>query len=125
MINTVRVFVNGVLVPAIDPSAPGEGRDITDLVRPDGENKVVVEVSSTPDEAVIRVRDTGKGIKPENLARLGTPFFTTREGGTGLGVVLARAAIRQHGGDLLFESEVGRGTVATVRLPLHEAGAHG
>ncbi len=77
------------------------------------------------------MRDTGKGLRPEDLARLGTPFFTMREGGTGLGVVLARAAIRQHGGELRFESEVGRGTVATVRLPVRlggargEAGAHG
>ncbi len=73
------------------------------------------------------VRDTGRGIKPEDMARLGTPFFTTREDGTGLGVVLARAAIRQHGGELRFDSEVGRGTTATVRLPAHvaEAAAHG
>jgi signal transduction histidine kinase len=78
---------------------------------------VEVSVSGTPEEATLRVRDTGKGLKPEELARLGTPFFTTREGGTGLGVVLARAAIRQHGGDLRFESAVGQGTVATVRLP--------
>ncbi len=89
---------------------------------------VEVAVSGGPGEAVILVRDTGKGIAPEDLARLGTPFFTRREGGTGLGVVLARAAIRQHGGDLGFESEVGRGTVARVRLPGRapsEAAAHG
>ena len=91
---------------------------------------VEVAVSGGGGEAWILVRDTGKGIRPEDLARLGTPFFTTREGGTGLGVVLARAAIRQHGGDLRFESEVGRGTVATVRLlagqlRVEEAAAHG
>jgi signal transduction histidine kinase len=79
---------------------------------------VEVGVSADDSQAVILVRDTGKGMNAEHLARLGTPFFTTRDGGTGLGVVLARAAIRQHGGDLRFESEVGHGTVATVRLPL-------
>ena len=89
------------------------------------QGSVEVGVSGEGGDALILVRDTGKGIAPEDLARLGTPFFTKREGGTGLGVVLARAAIRQHGGDLRFESEVGRGTVATVRLPLHEVGAHG
>lgn len=68
-------------------------------------------------EACIAVRDTGKGMAPEDLARVGTPFFTRREGGTGLGVVLARAALRQHGGDLGFESELGRGTTVTLRLP--------
>jgi signal transduction histidine kinase len=86
---------------------------------------IEVRVFGDGDDAVIAVQDTGAGIAPDVLARLGTPFFTTRQGGTGLGVVLARAAIRQHGGDLRFESEVGRGTVATVRLPLREAGAHG
>jgi signal transduction histidine kinase len=97
------------------------------------QGSVEVAVTGGAGGATVRVRDTGKGIKPEDLARLGTPFFTTREGGTGLGVVLARAVIRQHGGDLGFESEVGRGTVATVRLPTqeafheasHEAAAHG
>jgi signal transduction histidine kinase len=88
---------------------------------------VEVAVSGGDEGAVIVVRDTGRGIKPEDLARVGTPFFTTREGGTGLGVVLARAVIRQHGGELRFDSEVGRGTTATVRLPARaaEAAVHG
>jgi signal transduction histidine kinase len=81
------------------------------------QGSVEVGISDDRGDAVILVRDTGRGIAPEHLARIGTPFFTTREGGTGLGVVLARAAIRQHGGDLSFESELGRGTVAKVRLP--------
>lgn len=103
------------------------------------EGSVEVAVSGAGSAVTLRVRDTGKGIKPEDLAKLGTPFFTTREGGTGLGVVLARAVIRQHGGELGFESQLGRGTVATVRLPVaphpepaslpaqpvHEAAAHG
>jgi two-component system, NtrC family, sensor histidine kinase HydH len=84
---------------------------------------VEVAVSGGEEGAVIVVRDTGRGIKPEDLARVGTPFFTTREGGTGLGVVLARAVIRQHGGELRFDSEVGRGTTATVRLPARAAEA--
>jgi len=63
------------------------------------------------------VRDTGRGMSPETLARVGTPFFTTREQGTGLGVTLARSVAQQHGGSLTFESEPGRGTVATLRLP--------
>jgi signal transduction histidine kinase len=69
-------------------------------------------------EAVhIIVRDTGRGMSPETLARVGTPFFTTREQGTGLGVTLARGVAQQHGGTLTFESEVGQGTVATLLLP--------
>jgi len=78
---------------------------------------VEVALAGSGDEASIVIRDNGKGIAPEDLARVGTPFFTKREGGTGLGVVLARAVLRQHGGDLRFESELGRGTTVTLRLP--------
>jgi len=63
------------------------------------------------------VKDTGRGMSPETLARVGTPFFTTREQGTGLGVTLARSVAQQHGGTLTFESAPGQGTVATLRLP--------
>ena len=51
------------------------------------------------------------------MEKLGTPFFTTRAEGNGLGVVLARTVITQHGGKLEFTSTPGAGTVATVLLP--------
>jgi len=53
----------------------------------------------------------------EQLTRVGTSFFTTRAGGTGLGVVLARNAIVQHGGGLRYASKPGAGTTVTVELP--------
>jgi hypothetical protein len=56
----------------------------------------------------------------EEPARVGTPCYTTRADGTGLGVVLARAAVRQHGGDVRIESAPGAGTAVTIALP-HEA----
>jgi signal transduction histidine kinase len=58
---------------------------------------------------------------PETLRRLGTPFFTTREEGTGLGVALARSAIALHGGTLRYESEPGRGTTVRATLPVGAA----
>jgi signal transduction histidine kinase len=67
--------------------------------------------------ATIEVRDTGRGIAPEDLERLGTSFFTTRPEGTGLGVVLAQGVITQHGGSLVYASAVGQGTTATITLP--------
>jgi len=67
--------------------------------------------------AVITVRDSGRGMPASVLARVGTPFFTTREAGTGLGVVLARTVVRQHGGRLEYESHPGQGTVARIILP--------
>ncbi|HEV7558931.1 MAG TPA: HAMP domain-containing sensor histidine kinase, partial [Kofleriaceae bacterium] len=67
--------------------------------------------------ASIVVRDTGIGMTNEVRERIGTPFFTTRDGGTGLGVVIARTAIAQHRGSLDYASVPGVGTVATIQLP--------
>jgi signal transduction histidine kinase len=85
---------------------------------------VVVEVRPHGEETEIVIRDTGRGMPAETLRRLGTPFFTTRDDGTGLGVVLARTAIAQHGGSLRYESEPGRGTRVTVVLPHQATGGH-
>jgi len=82
-----------------------------------GARRVEVRWGPEGEGLALRVQDDGRGMGPEALSRLGTPFVTTREGGTGLGVVLARAAARQHGGELRYESEAGRGTVATLELP--------
>jgi signal transduction histidine kinase len=70
------------------------------------------------DAVRMAVRDTGAGMTPSVAARVGTPFFTTREGGTGLGVVIARSAIVQHGGTLEFDSHPRSGTSALITLPL-------
>ena len=67
--------------------------------------------------ASIVVRDTGVGMTPELRSRIGTPFFTTRDSGTGLGVVIARTAIAQHRGTLEYKSTPGVGTIATIALP--------
>jgi signal transduction histidine kinase len=64
----------------------------------------------------VRVQDTGGGMNAQTLARVGEPFFTTREQGTGLGVALARQVAAQHGGTLTFTSVEGQGTCATLTL---------
>lgn len=69
----------------------------------------------------ISVSDTGPGIPPESLERIFRPFFTTKRGGTGLGLSLCRRIISQHGGTLTAESEVGKGSRFLIRLPLREA----
>ncbi|WP_242392442.1 sensor histidine kinase [Anaeromyxobacter oryzisoli] len=78
---------------------------------------VEVRLAATPEGARIEVRDTGRGMAPDVLERVGTPFFTTRDAGTGLGVSLARGVFVQHGGRLEYASTPGRGTVATATLP--------
>ncbi|HJZ86364.1 MAG TPA: HAMP domain-containing sensor histidine kinase [Polyangia bacterium] len=79
---------------------------------------VDLEVRRRERQAEVVIVDTGRGIPPDALARLGTPFFTTREDGTGLGVVLARSVVVHHGGSLEFQSHPGRGTRVTLQLPL-------
>jgi signal transduction histidine kinase len=74
-------------------------------------------VTSTEDAVRLAVRDTGSGMSPERLTKLGEPFASEAEGGTGLGVLVARAAATQHGGRLHFESSVGQGMLATLELP--------
>ncbi|MEL6177713.1 MAG: ATP-binding protein [Myxococcota bacterium] len=81
-----------------------------------GRLRLVVE-STADGGALLTVEDNGMGMAPEMLERLGTPFFTTREQGTGLGVVVARSVVVQHGGTLTYRSSQGEGTAATVRLP--------
>lgn len=60
--------------------------------------------------------DTGRGIPPELLAKIWQPFFTTRAGGTGLGLPTTRRIIEAHGGNIEVESEPGRGTRFTITL---------
>jgi signal transduction histidine kinase len=82
---------------------------------------VTLRVRSTAGGVQLDVRDSGRGIAPEDLERIGTSFFTTRANGTGLGVVLAQGVITQHGGSLAYASAVGKGTTATITLPLQAA----
>lgn len=66
----------------------------------------------------ISVHDTGPGISPETLARIFSPYFTTRAGGSGLGLPTSRRLIEEHGGRIDVESEVGRGSEFVVVLPV-------
>jgi signal transduction histidine kinase len=78
-----------------------------------------------PDHVAISIADTGCGIPEENLAKIRDPFFTTKEvgTGTGLGLSIVDEIIRSHGGELLVESEVGKGSVFTVVLPIKRGAA--
>nr|WP_192814266.1 ATP-binding protein [Pseudomonas fluorescens] len=64
------------------------------------------------------VSDSGSGIEPVVLERLGEPFFTTKTTGTGLGLTVVKAVARAHQGELQLRSRLGRGTCAMVLLPL-------
>ncbi|MDV2989026.1 MAG: HAMP domain-containing sensor histidine kinase [Dehalogenimonas sp.] len=85
--------------------------------------EVTLELTAEEGEAVIRVRDTGRGIAPEHLNRIFDRFYKVSaerspESGFGLGLSICRGIAARHGGSIAVESEPGRGTVFTVRLPL-------
>lgn len=87
-----------------------------------GSVEVVLEQAG--DELSIDVRDTGEGIAADKLPRVFDVFFTMREGGTGLGLPIARRIVEEHGGRLTLESAPGAGTTARVRVPVR-AGTRG
>jgi signal transduction histidine kinase len=71
-------------------------------------------------EVAISFLDTGEGITSENLNKLFTPFFSTKENGVGLGLCLAHQVVSYHKGRINIESKVGQGTEVMVRLPFSE-----
>ena len=96
---------------------------VNDAVRERGETRGVITVSThnMGDAVEIRVSDTGTGIPEHVRSRVFEPFFTTKEvgRGTGQGLALAHTAIvKKHGGEIWFDTEVGKGTTFFIRLPL-------
>lgn len=79
---------------------------------------VQLTVSRECEGARITVRDDGVGMTPEVLERIRKPYFTTKEGGSGLGVAVARGLVEQHGGRLDIKSTAGKGTTVTIVLPM-------
>jgi signal transduction histidine kinase len=80
------------------------------------------------DEVEVLIADTGHGIPPERIGRIFDPGFTTKGAtlGTGLGLSIVYQIVSGHGGEILVESEEGRGTTFTLRLPVrHERAAVG
>jgi signal transduction histidine kinase len=77
-----------------------------------------VRTVRTPDGgAEVSVTDTGAGIPPEQLERIFDPFFSTKSGGTGLGLAFTLQVVQEHGGTIQCQSEAGRGTTFAVRVP--------
>jgi two-component system, sporulation sensor kinase E len=66
---------------------------------------------------LVRFMDTGSGMSAANLSRVFEPYFTTKPAGTGLGLLIVRRIVREHGGELSLESSQGKGLALTIRLP--------
>ncbi len=83
-----------------------------------GTLRIRTDVDDT--HVVIRFADTGGGMSAENLSRVFEPYFTTKPSGTGLGLLIVRRIVREHGGELSIESGQGKGLTLTIRLPYIE-----
>jgi two-component system, sporulation sensor kinase A len=70
------------------------------------------------EKMMVRIMDEGVGMPKENLSKLGQPFYTTKEKGTGLGFMVSKSIIENHFGEVSIESEVNKGTTVEVNLPL-------
>lgn len=81
--------------------------------------RLTVALRRLSDTAEISIADTGPGIAPENRAKIFQLFFTTRKGGTGIGLANAFRFVQLHNGSIEFDTEVGRGTTFRIELPLH------
>ncbi len=95
------------------------------MTRPDGGQagpghggELLIRVQASRGQAVIEVIDTGPGISPEVIERIWEVYFSTKKGGSGLGLPTTRRIIREHEGTIRVESEIGRGTRFVITLPL-------
>jgi two-component system sensor histidine kinase HydH len=86
----------------------------------DGGGELLVQVAARDAQATVEVIDTGCGIPPDRLERIFDVYYSTKKGGTGLGLATTRRIIREHGGTIRLESEPGKGTRFVISLPLVE-----
>lgn len=91
-------------------------RNAVEAVAPMPEPRIEVSVSSSGGHHFISIDDNGRGIPPEVMQNLFQPFFTTKPGGSGIGLCLSRQIARLHGGDFTLTSSA-RGTKALITLP--------
>lgn len=100
-----QVFIN-IILNAIDAMPEG--------------GTLKIELEQTDTEAVIRIEDTGTGIKEQDLPHIFDPFFTTKGigKGTGLGLSISYAIIKEHEGHIAVESESGKGSLFSIYIPM-------
>lgn len=85
---------------------------------PDLEGQVFIRAYSSHEYIRIKISDNGSGMTADQLERLGEPYFTLKEKGTGLGLTVTFSIIHHHGGTIRYQSSIGEGTTVTVSLPI-------
>ncbi|MFA5438222.1 MAG: ATP-binding protein, partial [Candidatus Omnitrophota bacterium] len=84
---------------------------------PEGGVLTIKTDSISDDWVLVEISDTGCGITPEGLKNIFMPFFSTKKEGTGLGLSICYNIIKNHNGSITVESQVGKGTVFTLKFP--------
>jgi len=124
---TVRhSFVHEPLICRIDPGALKQvllNLFINAQQAMDKDGELMVRTSRRGRLAIIQINDTGRGIPPERLPTIFRPYYSSRSGGTGLGLATAKKIIEAHKGTITVHSELGKGTSFTIELPLASADA--
>jgi PAS domain S-box-containing protein len=93
-------------------------RNALQAMRSGGILRIRTEADGT--NVTVSFIDSGGGIAPDQIGRLFEPYFTTKEGGTGLGLMIVQRIVREHGGSIEVESNQGHGTTFRIKLPIHE-----
>ena len=99
----LRVALSHLLRNAVEATQPG--------------GSVLVRTTQVKDQAILMIKDTGRGMAPEVVENVFIPFYTTKIGGTGLGMVLVRQIVDEHRGTISLKSKLRRGTTVTIKLP--------
>jgi signal transduction histidine kinase len=90
-------------------------RNAIEAMRPGG--TLLVRTARDANYAILIIKDTGRGMPPDVVDKVFVPFYTTKLGGTGLGMVFVRQIVDEHRGIITLESKLGQGTTVTIRLP--------
>jgi len=83
------------------------------------DGRITLRSRSTEYEIELSIEDNGSGISPEHMGAIFEPYRTTKSSGSGLGLLIVRRIVREHGGEISIESEEGLGTKVTIHLPRH------
>lgn len=129
LFSAAGVTVQSELDPALPAFQADEGQlwqAILNLVRnaleamPDG-GTLAIRTAAAPGLIRLSVHDTGKGMTPAEMEQVFKPFFSTKTGGTGLGLPLTQQIITEHGGQIRCESAPGQGTTFHIEFPVRNA----
>jgi PAS domain S-box-containing protein len=81
---------------------------------------IAIGVLKQKESIIVNIHDNGQGIREERIKRLGEPFYSEKEKGTGLGLTVSFKIVEAHGGKIEYVSEVGKGTLVTITFPLNK-----